>query len=140
MIVVVRITANIRMRIPGLPNSANPQWLAGFPRLLEYPPVASKERPADAVSSEPTRTCHVRIPRLEPFPQTQPSHSPPTARSYDERCNGQKTETARCCRDSCTIPSLALQGHTHPQRSPCGCALHVLHPWLGEPYVSSCNR
>jgi hypothetical protein len=68
-------------------------------------PFASKARQADAVSSGSTRTCHVRIPPLEPFLRPQPSHPVPTARSCDERRSGQKTETARCRRDSCTIPS-----------------------------------
>src|SRR5437879_4706750 len=101
-------------RTPGSPNSANPQSPVGSPHLHEYPPVASREPQADAVSSGLTQTYHAHIPRRRPCPQPRLCLLVPTAKSRGERYIGQRTEIVKCRKDNCTSLALALQGHTRP--------------------------
>ena len=54
------VPSSVTIRIPGSPNSANPQWPVGSPHPPQCPPIASRERQADAVSWETLeRTNHL---------------------------------------------------------------------------------
>src|SRR5260370_27768276 len=96
----------VTTRIPGSPNSANLRLPVGSPYLRQYPPIASKEPQTDQICAGSARTCHVRIPLQEAFPQPRLSLQVSTARSNGECHTGQKTGNLSFVRDSNATPLL----------------------------------
>src|SRR5436309_15780520 len=93
---------------PGLPNSANPQWPVGSPHPRQCPLIASKERPADEVSTGSAQTSHARIHQREPFPRRRLHLQLPTVTSRGERCSGPRKGIASYPRDTYALLHLAL--------------------------------